>query len=45
MWETETLKFGKHARDDLYFAGTVDDVHVYNYPLIESQVQQLYQGK
>jgi tetratricopeptide (TPR) repeat protein len=43
--ETQTLKLGKHAADDYYFAGTIDDVHVYNLALPESQVQQLYQGK
>jgi len=40
--EPQTLKLGKHAREKDCFAGTIDDVRVYNYGLTEGQVQQLY---
>ena len=44
--ETETLKFGRHARDENFFAGTIDDVHIYNYSLMQNEITELYnQGK
>ncbi len=41
--EPLTLKLGRHAKDEGYFAGTIDDVRLYNYALPEAQVRQLYQ--
>ena len=43
--ETETLKLGKHARDNYCFAGLIDDVRLYNYGLAEAQIRQLFEGK
>jgi hypothetical protein len=37
------LLLGKHVVMDSYFAGTLDDVRVYNYGLAEAQVLQFYQ--
>jgi hypothetical protein len=43
--EGETLKLGRHARDNSYFAGTIDDVRLYNYSLSETQVKELYETR
>ncbi len=44
--EPETLKLGRHARDNNCFAGTIDDVRLYNFGLDEAQIQQLFrEGK
>jgi tetratricopeptide (TPR) repeat protein len=40
--EPETLKLGRHAKDDSFFAGTIDDVRLYNFGLTEAETQQLY---
>ena len=38
-----TAKIGRHARDDQYFAGTVDDVKIFDYSLAEDEVATLYE--
>ncbi len=43
--EAETLKLGRHARDDSCFAGTIDEVRIYNYSLSEPQIKELSQGR
>lgn len=43
--EGETLKLGRHARDNSYFAGTIDDVRLYNYSLSETQVKELHETR
>ncbi|MBP7049415.1 MAG: hypothetical protein KBE65_00205 [Phycisphaerae bacterium] len=43
--ETETLKLGRHAAYDAFFAGTIDDVRLYNYSLSEAEVTELSQGR
>jgi hypothetical protein len=44
--EVKTLRLGKHAGNNNSFAGTIDDVRVYNFGLPEAQIQQLYrEGK
>jgi hypothetical protein len=43
--ETETLKLGRHAEEDTYFMGTIDDVRLYNLGLPEAQIRQIYEGK
>jgi hypothetical protein len=40
--EPQTLLLGRHANDNSFFAGTIDDVRVYNFALPETQIQQLY---
>jgi tetratricopeptide (TPR) repeat protein len=39
--ETETLKFGRHARDENFFAGTIDDIRIYNYALPQEEIKAL----
>ena len=44
--ETETLKLGRHAAEDAFFMGTIDDVRLYNLSLTGAEIQQLYnEGK
>jgi hypothetical protein len=44
--EIETLKIGRHARDNMsYFRGTIDDVRIYNYALSPADIAALYSGK
>jgi len=44
--EPQTLMLGRHANDNSFFAGTIDDVRLYNFGLTEAEVQKLYnQGK
>ncbi|MHC4156227.1 MAG: LamG domain-containing protein [Planctomycetota bacterium] len=40
---TATLKFGRHTLVEQHFAGTVDDVRVYNYALSDEEIQRLCQ--
>jgi hypothetical protein len=40
--ETETLKLGRHAVEDAYFMGMIDDVRLYNFGLTKAEIQQLY---
>ncbi len=40
--EIETLKFGRHASDESFFAGTIDDVRIYSYALPEDEIKALY---
>jgi tetratricopeptide (TPR) repeat protein len=37
-----SLKFGRHALVEQYFAGTVDDVRIYNYAMDEEEAAGLY---
>ena len=39
--EVETLKFGRHATNEAFFRGTVDDVHLYNYALGSAEIAAL----
>ena len=46
--EQATLTLGRHAYDrepENHFAGLIDDVRIYNYPLAETEVAALYSGK
>jgi hypothetical protein len=46
--EQASLILGRHAydRDPVnHFAGTIDDVRIYNYPLAKTEVAALYSGK
>jgi hypothetical protein len=43
--EPATLKFGKHAQDEAFFTGTVDEVCVFAYALNGEEVKALYSGK
>jgi len=43
--ESESLKLGRHARDNSFFAGVIDDVRIYNYSLSETQVKELYEAR
>ncbi len=43
--ETETLKFGRHAVADAYFAGTIDDVSIFTYALSPDEIKALHAGK
>ena len=42
--ERATLKLGRNAVDEGYFAGTLDDVCVFAYPLSADEVKALYSG-
>ncbi len=37
--EIETLKFGRHVEAENFFAGTIDDVRIYNYALPQEEIQ------
>ena len=39
--ETDTLKFGRHSSLAQYFAGTIDDVAIFDHALNEQEVAQL----
>jgi hypothetical protein len=39
--ETNTLKFGRHTVDPQYFAGTIDDIRVYNRALSSEEILEL----
>ncbi len=43
--ETETLKFGRHATAEAYFAGTIDDVSIFTYALSADEIKALHAGK
>lgn len=43
--EKASLKLGKHATDDHYFKGTVDNARVYNYTLSAADIAALAAGK
>ena len=43
--ETETLKLGRHAAEDAYFMGMIDDVRLHNLSLSDAQIRQIYEGK
>jgi hypothetical protein len=46
--EQAALTLGRHAHDRdpvNHFAGTIDDVRIYNYPLAKMEVAALYSGK
>lgn len=43
--EPATLKIGRHAVDEGYFAGTVDNVCIFTYALSADEVKALYSGK
>ena len=43
--EGSTLKLGRHSRYGDYFAGSIDDVHIYNYALSQVEIAALYAGK
>ena len=43
--ESATLKLGKNAVDEGYFAGTIDDVCIFTYALNADEVRALYSGK
>jgi hypothetical protein len=43
--ESATLKFGRHAVDEQYFTGTVDDVSVFACALSADEVKALYSGR
>ncbi|MCJ7777062.1 MAG: LamG domain-containing protein, partial [Sedimentisphaerales bacterium] len=40
--ETATLKFARHATQENYFAGTIDDVRIYSFPLSQEEIQELH---
>jgi hypothetical protein len=42
--EGNSLKFGRHAAADQFFAGTVDDVRVYNRALTDEEILFVMQG-
>jgi hypothetical protein len=42
--EAATLKLGRHAVDQGYFAGTIDDVCIFSYALSVDEVKALYSG-
>ncbi|OHB57674.1 MAG: hypothetical protein A2173_04650 [Planctomycetes bacterium RBG_13_44_8b] len=39
--EAATLKFGRHATQENFFAGTIDDVRIYSYPLSQEEIDEL----
>ena len=43
--ENETLKLGRHSVWMEYFGGTIDDVRIYNYALLEADIAAIYAGK
>jgi hypothetical protein len=43
--EPATLKIGRHATDEGYFAGTVDNVCIFTYALNAEEVKALYSGQ
>lgn len=46
-WNTTlggTLYIGKNIPAALYFNGQIDDVRIYNYPLTQTQIKDLYSG-
>lgn len=43
--ERATLKLGRHATDEGYFAGTIDEVCIFAYALSIDEVKALYSGK
>lgn len=43
--ESTTLKLGRHSRYPDHFAGIIDDVHIYNFPLSQVEIAALYAGK
>jgi tetratricopeptide (TPR) repeat protein len=42
--ETATLNLGKHAIERSYFAGTIDDIRIYNYALSKAEIKALYEA-
>jgi len=44
--DTGTLKFGRHSLEFIeeYFCGTIDDVHIYNYALSQSEITKLFEA-
>jgi hypothetical protein len=43
--ESTTLKLGRHSLYGDYFAGTIDDVRIYNYALSQVEIAALHTGK
>lgn len=43
--EPTTLKFGRHAAAEVFFAGTVDDVRVYNRALTQEEIETIAMGQ
>ncbi|MBM4029566.1 MAG: DUF4457 domain-containing protein [Planctomycetes bacterium] len=43
--EPATLKIGRHAKEEGYFAGTVDDVCIFTYALSAAEVKDLHAGR
>lgn len=43
--ESATLKFGRHATTEVYFAGAVDEVSIFTYALGDDQVKALHSGR
>ncbi len=39
--EAATLKFGRHASQENYFGGTIDDVRIYSYALSQEEIDEL----
>jgi hypothetical protein len=43
--ESTTLKLGRHSLFGDHFAGTIDDVRIYNYALSQAEIAKIYAGK
>jgi hypothetical protein len=43
--ETASLLLGKHAWQEGYFAGVIDDVRIYERPLSDQDVTNLFAGR
>jgi Concanavalin A-like lectin/glucanases superfamily len=41
FFEPGTLTFGKHARGEYFFAGTIDDVRLYSRALVENEISDI----
>jgi hypothetical protein len=40
--ETVMLKFGRHAMQENYFRGTIDDIRIYSYALSQEEIEELH---
>jgi len=43
--ENTTLKLGRHSLYGDHFAGSIDDVHIYNFALSQADIAKIYSGK